>query len=145
MFVSTWREGVKKRGVGSSQSLVLSDRTRDNGHKLKKKFCLNVREHCLVWGWFSGTNCPQMHLRKVCPWTYSNPGWTQLWVSCSRWLCLSMELGLDNLQRPLPTSAIQWCCDSICDILLWLPYWLLVTKRWAQEGQADSNMCGSFN
>lgn len=37
MFISTLREGVKKTGVGSPQSLVLTDRTRSNGHKLKKE------------------------------------------------------------------------------------------------------------
>lgn len=136
MFLSTWREGVKKRGAGSPQSLVLSDKTRGNGHKLKKKFCLNAREHCLVWRWFSGTSRPQKNLRKVYPWIYSKPGWTQFWISCSRWLCLHGKFGLNNLQRPLPTSAILWCCDSTCGILLWLPYWLWGGEHsWGRAGR----------
>lgn len=47
------------------------------------------------------------------PWRYSNPTWTHSCDTCSRSPCLGMGVGLDHLQRSLPTPTVLSFCDYL--------------------------------
>lgn len=69
-------------------------------------------------GWLSpGTDCSEgqwsLLLRR-----YSKAVWTQFCVICqSRGICLSRKVGLDVLQRSLPTSTVSWFRDSAFTVI----------------------------
>lgn len=44
---------------------------------------------------------------------YSEAIWTCFWAASSRWLCCSRRTKLDDLQRPLPTSAPLRFCEGL--------------------------------
>lgn len=104
--------GRKEDELARLPSVVPSDRTRNNGHKLyHMKVKLNTRRLFLLWGRSNtGTGRPEklsLHL-----WRYANPNWTQSWATVSRWPCFSRGVGLDDLKTSLLTSAILWFHDS---------------------------------
>lgn len=59
-------------------------------------FTERVTEH---WNRFFQRECGVLR-------DYLNPDETQLWVTCCSWPYSGQEVGLDNFQRWLPTSAI---------------------------------------
>lgn len=86
MHANTWCEGVKK--TVKLFSVVASDSTRVNGHKLKHmKIHLNTTKRYF-------TMTVDKHGNRL-------PDWTWCWVSCSSWPCLSRKVGLDVLKRSL--------------------------------------------
>lgn len=46
-------------------------------------------------------------------WRHSEPTWTHSRVTCSRWPWLGKGVGVDGLQRPLPTLSILWFCGYL--------------------------------
>jgi len=52
-------------------------------------------------------------LREIVESAYSKAIWRGSCTTCSKWPCLSREVGPDYLQRSLPTSAILWFGDSV--------------------------------
>ena len=103
----TVQPGCKEEGA--RLSVVPSDRTRGNGHKVKhKRFCLTVRKHHWLWGWLStGTGHPE-RLWSLPHQRYSKTIRTWSWATGWRWACLSRGVRADDLQRSLPTSTILW-------------------------------------
>ena len=107
----TVQPGCKEEGA--RLSVVPSDRTRGNGHKVKhKRFCLTVRKHHWLWGWLStGTGHPE-RLWSLPHQRYSKTIRTWSWATGWRWACLSRGVRADDLQRSLPTSTILWFCED---------------------------------
>jgi len=66
-------------------SVVLSDRTGDNGHKQKhRKFHLDMRKNFFTLRVTdTGTGCPG-RLRILLIWRYSKPAWTRSCAACCR-------------------------------------------------------------
>lgn len=98
--------------------MVLSDRTRGNRHILKhRKHHLNMRENFLT-------------VRMTEPWNrlprqavdIQNPPRRWSCATSSGWTCFGRGVGLDVLQRSLPTPTTQWFCDSLTRSKL-VPSW----------------------
>lgn len=47
---------------------------------------------------------------QICLGRYSKPTRTCSFVTCSRWPCFGRSVRLDDLQKSLPISTIQWFC-----------------------------------
>ena len=68
-------------------------------------------------------------------WRYSNPAWMRSCAACSGWTCFGRGVGLDDLQRSLPTPTILWFFVSV-----WFEDWfsgmwcwrLLKIKPWTK-------------
>lgn len=78
-----------------------------------KKFHLNMSKTYFMWeGVNTGTGYPE-NLWSFFPWRYSKAIWIKSLVMCSRELCLSREIWLDDLQQsPKP--------HPFCDfVILW--------------------------
>jgi len=64
-----------------------------------------------LWGWWStGTGCPG-RLWSLLLWRCSKPAWMRSCAACARWPCFGRGVGLDDLQRSLPTPNILWFCE----------------------------------
>lgn len=57
------------------------------------------------WWWLSAGTGPEMQW-SLLHGSHSKPTWTQSWVTQTRGLCLSREVGLSDLQCSLPTLSI---------------------------------------
>lgn len=51
-------------------------------------------------------------------WRHSKPAWIHSCVTSSGWPCHGSGMGLDDLQRSLPTPTLLWFCDF--STALWL-------------------------
>jgi len=73
-----------KEVVARLFSVVPSDRTRDDGHKLKNRsFPLNST-HFTLRMIRHRNSCPEW-FRSVYLWKCSKPNWTCSWTTCFRW------------------------------------------------------------
>lgn len=100
----------KCRDEGASlSSVVPSDKTRRNGHKLEhRRFPFNIRKPFFPMS--TGTGCPGRSCRLPPSWRYSNTAWTCLWAACSGWPCLSN--GLEQMSSK-GSFQPQPVCDSV--------------------------------
>lgn len=107
----SWSWPSAQHQWGHAWSTVSSPPEAD-GHKLKcRRFLLNIRRYFSMWGWLNtGTSCPEI-LWSLHPSRYSRVHWIQSLATCSRWPLLVHRVGLEDLQRCLPTSIILWFCD----------------------------------
>ena len=81
----------------------------------------NLSTGCSVWTWgrtsllqgwqSTGTGCPE-RLWILLFWRHSKSTWMKSCAVCSRWPCFSRGVGLDDLQRSLPTPTILWSTIS---------------------------------
>lgn len=89
------------------QKVRWTENWRESSKGLLREFYQHV--HCLKvrasWLW------SLHHCR------YSTVILTWSWAACFRWSCLSGEVGQDDCQRSLPTSAILWVCD-LCRVFI---------------------------
>lgn len=69
------------------------------------------RVSCLVSSHLGGQTLEQV-VQRGCG-VYSKHDWTESWAPSSGWPCLSRGIGLDDLKRLLPTSALVWFRDSM--------------------------------
>lgn len=106
--------------------MMSSDRSRDTRQELElKRFSLNIRKHLFYWWWLAFGICCTERLCSFPRWRYSKDVWAQCSASYATWLCLTRDVGLDDLLRCLPTSSI---------VIPWLQElkWSNVHKLWLQ-------------
>lgn len=89
--------------------VVLSDRTRDNGHKLKHRKCRVNRERnsSIVRMNEHWQSLPKGAVKSLSLEVFKTY-WTWPWAISSRWPYLSSGAGQGDLQRSLPTATILW-------------------------------------
>ena len=100
-------KGGCKEGRARLFSVVPSDGTRGNGHKLEhRRLPLNISKHyfCCEDDGALEQVCPE-RLRSLHSWRYSKAVWTLSWATGSRWPCWSSGVGPEDLQSSLPTST----------------------------------------
>lgn len=105
-----------------------------NGHKLKAGGSVSTEKHFFTVR-MTDTGYPG---RLWSPWRCSEAIWDKVWAICSQWPCFSREVGQDNPQRSLPTSAIVWFCEDdeqlcllpiLCPFRDWQSNHLWATQR----------------
>lgn len=93
-------------------SVMSSGRTNCSGHKLEhSRSLLNIRKYfravCVTEHGYMGK--PEW-LWSLLRWRYSQAIWTQAWTICSRYPCLSREIGSDD---PLSQTILLFCTMHI--------------------------------
>ncbi|PKU42973.1 hypothetical protein llap_6734 [Limosa lapponica baueri] len=108
------KEGCQGDGI-SIFPVVPSGRTRGNGHKLEyKKFHLNTKRNFFTLRVAEHWDRLPRGVVECLLWRHSKPAWTCSCATFSRWTYSGRAIGLDDLQRSLPTpyhSVIL--CDSV--------------------------------
>ena len=90
-------------------SVVPSNRTTGNGHKLKhRKFRLNMRKNFFPLRVTEPWNRLPRTWWSLLLWRYSKPPWMRSCAACCRWPCFGRGIRLDDPQRSLPTPTILW-------------------------------------
>jgi len=88
-------------------SVVPSDRTRGNRHKMKhRKFRLNIRKNFFLLRLTEHWHRLPVRLWILLLWRYSRRAWTRSCAACCRRRCFGREVGLDDPHRLLPTPNI---------------------------------------
>ena len=95
-------------------SVVPSDRTRGNRHKMKhRKFRLNIRKNFFLLRVTEHWHRLPVRLWILLLWRYSRRAWTRSCAACCKWPCFGRGGGLDDPRMYLPTPTILWFCDSV--------------------------------
>lgn len=126
--------GGCQRGWARFSSAAPGNWPRANENKQEyRKFYLNMRKNLLTF-------------RVTEHWKIAQRGWGVSfsgdvlcldisYTFCPGWTYLSRRVGLENVQRALPTQTIHWLCDSI---ILYLGYSTLI---WCKNSTApDFNL-----
>ena len=111
MLTNILRVSVKRMGPDSFQQCPATGQGAMGTNWSTASSSWTWGRNSSLWGWQStGTGCPE-GLWSLLLWRYSKPTWTRSCAACSRWLCFSRGVGLDDPQRYLPTPTILWFCD----------------------------------
>lgn len=94
---------MSEPGLEELGSVVPSDRTIGNEHKVEHKFPPNIRKHFLTVSMAPGCSG---RMWSLCSWRYLKATWTWSWTTGSRWSSLSRKLGPGDLQKSIPTATI---------------------------------------
>ena len=103
MPVNIWRVGVRKMGPDSFQWCPATGQGATGTNWSTGSSVWTWGRTSSLWGWRS-TGCPE-RLWSLLLWRYSKPTWTWSCAAWSRWPCFGRGVGLDDLQRSLPTPT----------------------------------------